>query len=170
MIRAVVTASLLLASCAQVPVDQQDARRSRDLEQRRGDTVAVKGSEIASRGHVGDVRARVVWTRQPAPGGARHGLDVHLVYSGAYLLFIDARDEAGVPLIAHSIERKTRRCRDHDLLPNCEFVERLHVELPSALVSRASLDGLSLTLESALGTEHQIRLPAYYVAGVLGDL
>jgi hypothetical protein len=170
LIRSAVIAALLLSGCAQRPLDLDDARRSRDVEQRRGGTVAVDGASIASRAHAAAVRTRVVWTRQPAPGGARHGLDVQLVYSGAYLLFIDARDEAGAPLVAHSIERRTRRCGDHALLPNCEFVERLHVELPAALVSRASLDGLSLTLESALGTEHRIRLPAYYVAGVLGDL
>ena len=136
------------------------------VDARRGVVVRAESPVLKLKGSDGPFRAQVQWTRQPAPGGAQHGLRIRLRYTGTYLLFVDANDDQGAPLRAWSIDRRTRYCSDDELIPNCEFREEVHVELPLELVERAATDGLDIDLKSALGVVRKVSVPAAYVAQV----
>ena len=136
------------------------------VDARRGVVVRAESPVLKLKGSDGPFRAQVQWTRQPAPGGAQHGLRIRLRYTGTYLLFVDANDDQGAPLRAWSIDRRTRYCSDDELIPNCEFREEVHVELPLELVQRAATDGLDIDLKSALGVVRKVSVPAAYVAKV----
>lgn len=112
-------------------------------------------------------RGWVQWTAQPDPLGAHHALRIRLRYSGAYRLYTKARTEDGAALESFNIERKTRRCSDDLLLPNCQFEEYLHVSLPSKVLRNAAAEGLRLHLSSAVGVTSELAVPGTYLAPLL---
>ena len=112
-------------------------------------------------------RGWVQWTAQPDPLGAHHALRIRLRYSGAYRLYTKARTEDGAALESFNIERKTRRCSDDLLIPNCQFEEYLHVSLPSAVLQNAATAGLRLRLTSAVGVTSELAVPGTYLAPLL---
>ena len=57
------------------------------VDARRGVVVRAESPVLKLKGSDGPFRAQVQWTRQPAPGGAQHGLRIRLRYTGTYLAF-----------------------------------------------------------------------------------
>jgi hypothetical protein len=111
-------------------------------------------------------RSWIQWTAQPDPTGARHALRIRVIYSGFYRLYTGAATGNGDRLESFNLFRDARSCSDDPLVPNCEFVEALHVSIPAGLAARATIDGLHIELTSASGVRSRLNIPAAYVAGV----
>lgn len=152
---------LLSTLCACATVDQE--RRGKTLASAKGRLLEVSIEDA----QLERARGWVQWTAQPDPLGAHHALRIRLRYSGAYRLYTKARMEDGAALESFNIERKTRRCSEDLLIPNCQFEEYLHVSLPSAVLQNAATAGLRLRLTSAVGVTSELAVPGAYLAPLL---
>lgn len=166
---AVGLALIVVSGCAVDPTRVESVRSAVLVVDREATRAFVEGPsiEVPLAGMSPSVaRSWIQWTAQPDPTGARHGLRIHVIYSGIYRLYTAAATGEGDRLESFNLFRDARSCSDDPLVPNCEFVEALHVSIPAGLAAQAAIGGLDIELTSASGVRSRLNIPAAYVAGI----